>query len=239
MDRDNEIELRTEAVGIELLDVYEKERETILELEFEQELERESKFLHLESPERTKLKRELQKEALTRLEDAARSENEFIAVTDWWDRLDKNRERKERYHEIGRSDVPLEWGAPDDPIVIPNPLQHIFWKQILKGEFLDAIFDCPFEMHELVTDEDISKSILELKVEHKEILYYLAIRQYSCQRIACIREQSDRNIRKVRDTLLQKLRKKYQKVLEERIKEGVAISQQEKDFLHNCVQKSF
>lgn len=237
MNQDDKINERLESSEDEFLNAYEKEREAILELEFEQELEQASKPFIQEAPERKKLKRELQREALLRLEDSARSEDEFREVTDWWDRLDKNRERKERYHEIGRDAVPLEWGASANTIVIPNPIQHVFWKQILKGEFLDAIFDCPFEMHELVTDKDISNAILELKAEHKEILYYLSIRQYSCQRIACIREQSDRNIRKVRDTLLKKLRKNYQASLEERIKEGLALNQQEQNFLHNGMKK--
>jgi hypothetical protein len=50
----------------------------------------------------------------------------------------------------------------------------------------------------------------ELKDVHKELLYYLVIRQYSCQRVACMREQTERNIRKVKDTILRKLRKKAQ-----------------------------
>lgn len=69
-------------------------------------------------------------------------------------------------------------------------------------------------MHELVEDQDISSAIKELKDEHKEILYYLVIRQYSNQRVACIRGQSDRNIRKVRDTVIRKLRKNLLKSLE-------------------------
>ena len=81
----------------------------------------------------------------------------------WWDRLDANRERKERYHEIGRSDVPLEWGMSQDEILIHAPIHHVYWKQILKGEFLDAIYNCPFEMHELVADADISKAVFALK----------------------------------------------------------------------------
>ena len=66
--------------------------------------------------------------------------------------------------------------------------------QITKGEFLDTIFDCLFEMHELVEDIDIAQSIHELKDVHKKVLYYSAIRQYSNQRIARIRNQTDRNM---------------------------------------------
>ncbi|WP_230398140.1 hypothetical protein [Novisyntrophococcus fermenticellae] len=210
---------------------YEWERNLILKLEFEKDLEEAKSPAHKEAPERKKLKRELNREALARLESAARTEDDFNVVVDWWDRLDSNRERKERYHEVGRNAVPLEWGASADTVVIPNPIQHVFWKQILKGEFLDAIFDCPLEMHELVEDADISASIKKLKDEHKEILYYLAIRQYSNQRVACIREQSDRNIRKVRDTVIRKLRKSLLATLQERIKNKIPLTNIERDFL--------
>lgn len=66
-----------------------------------------------EEPERKKLKRELRAEALARLEDAARTQRDFENVIAWWDKLDANRERRERYHELSRSgdDVPLDYGA--------------------------------------------------------------------------------------------------------------------------------
>ena len=41
------------------------------------------------------------------------TEASFENVLYWWDKLDANRERKERDHEIGRSAVPLEWGADE------------------------------------------------------------------------------------------------------------------------------
>ena len=53
------------------------------------------------------LKRELQAEALKRLESSARTEQEFTTVTEWWDRLDRNRERRERSYEIA---LPLRPG---------------------------------------------------------------------------------------------------------------------------------
>jgi len=238
LDKDNLDKLENEQLDEELLYALESERQQLLENELEQELLRQSRPVIPEAPERKKLKRELEREALARLEDSARNEDDFMQVTKWWDRLDSNRERKERYHEVGRSDVPLEWGASKQTVIIPKPIQHAYWKQILEGEFLDVIFDCPFEMHELVSDEDISKAILDLKDPQKEILFYLAIRQYSCQQVACIRGQSDRNIRKVRDTLLRKLQKKALAALEERITKGISLSQQEKDFVRQSVPES-
>ena len=163
MENDRDFELENGIMDENLAEILEKERELISKLEFEQELERETEAAKKEAPERKKLKRELEREALARLEASARTNDDFLNVTEWWDRLDDNRERRERYHEVGRDEVPLEWGASPEQIIIPNPLQHVYWKQILKGEFLDAIFDCPFEMHELVEDMDISNSIKELK----------------------------------------------------------------------------
>ena len=66
-----------------------------------------------EQPERKLLGRELRAQALARLEDAARTQRDFENVVAWWDKLDANRERKERYHEISRSgdDVPTRAAA--------------------------------------------------------------------------------------------------------------------------------
>jgi hypothetical protein len=172
----------------------------------------------------------MERQALSRLEDSARTEDDFQNVVTWWNRLDANRERKERYHEIGRSDVPLEWGMSPDEIVIPAPVQHIFWKQIMKGDFLDAIFNCPFEMHELVTDSALSKAISELKDVQKELLYQLAIRGYSCQLIASFREQTDRNIRKIRDTMLKKIRKSFVQALQKRMDYQISLTKAEQIF---------
>ena len=193
----------------DLTDALERENAAILEIELEMENEPEVSKIPQTST-RKKLKRELEQEALAP--------------------LDANRERKERYHEIGRSDVPLEWGMSPDEIVIPAPIRHVFWKQILKGDFLDAIYDCPFEIHELVTDEDISKAIFALKDVQKELLYQLAIKGYSCQLIAACREQTDRNIRKIRDTMLKKLRKSFMQALQNRVDNHISLTKTEQIF---------
>ena len=52
-----------------------------------------------------RLKREIRAEALRRLEEAARTESDFLTVVDEWNKLDRNRERRERDHENLRGDV--------------------------------------------------------------------------------------------------------------------------------------
>ena len=41
-----------------------------------------------------RLKREIRAEALRRLEEAARTESDFLTVVDEWNKLDRNRERR-------------------------------------------------------------------------------------------------------------------------------------------------
>jgi hypothetical protein len=178
-----------------------------------------------------KLKRELEREALTRLEDAARTPKDFEGVIAWWDRLDRNQEHRQGDHEVGRSDIPLEWGSSVD-VVVPDPLGYASWRQVLKGDFLDVIFDCPYEMHHLVEDEDISELIRKLSENHKEILYYHAVRMYDAARIAAIRGQTERNIRKLRVLLLFNLRKKLLIKLTVREKKGLPMTTTERAFLN-------
>lgn len=224
-------EMEDDGFENELLDALAQERTAIQEIEQEKE---ENSFIEKTTAVPTskkKLWRDTQKEALARLEDSARTEEDFRNVQSRWDRLEANADRRYRYHVIGRSDIPLEWGAAAEEVILPEPIQSVFWKQITKGEFLDTIFDCLFEMHELVEDIDTSKAINKLKDVHKEVLYYSAIRQYSNQWIARIRKQTDRNILKVKNTILKKLRKKLYAVLYGRQEMKQPLSRGEKEFL--------
>lgn len=186
-----------------------------------------------EEPERKKLKREIQAEALARLEDSARTRRDFENVIAWWDRLDANRERRERYHELSRSgdDIPIDYGASANGLYFPDYLNDVLEKQMRRGDFIDAIFNCPYDIHELVTEDYLCKILRELNDEHKELLFLCAVRLFSSTKIAAIRGQSDRNIRKVRATMLKKIRKKLLAALIDKHGEQQSLSLLEKEFL--------
>ena len=227
-DADTEIELTSKAQR-----QIARERRLIDELEAdaaENPIEDENSD---EDSERKKLKRELQAEALARLEDAARTVSDFEKVVAWWDKLDANRERRERYHELSRSgdDLPLDYGAAKDGLFFPDTLNDVLEKQLRKGDFIDAIFYCPYDIHELVTEENLSDILLELSEDHKELLFLYAVRLFSSTRIAAIRGQTDRNIRKVRVTMLKKIQKKLLPALLEKAKKQQPLTLLEKDFL--------
>lgn len=186
-----------------------------------------------EQPERKLLKRELRAQALKRLEDSARTLKDYENLVAWYDRLDANRQRKERYHELYRSgdDVPLDYGAAEGGLYFPDTLNDVLSKLERKGDFVDSIFYCPYDIHELVTDGDISNILRELSEDSKFLMFLWALRQYSSVRIAAIRGQSDRNIRKVRNTMLKKIRKKLLATLTEKVQIQQPLTLLDKDFL--------
>ena len=100
-----------------------------------------------------RLKREILAEALKRTEESARTLKDFQGVIAEWDRLDRNRERRERDHENLRGDVPLEFQAVPEPRIVPLWMNAPDYRQLCSGFFLDILFDCPYEMHELTADE--------------------------------------------------------------------------------------
>ena len=122
-----------------------------------------------------RLKREMRAEAIRLLEEAARTEKDFRAVVEEWNKLDRNRERRERDHENLRGDVPLEYQAVPEPKLIPRWMNNPAYRQLLAGNFLDILFDCPYEMHNLTADTFISRMVEELSEEHKEVLYFLSL----------------------------------------------------------------
>lgn len=189
-----------------------KERLAELESELEQdeypidyEAELESEEEEAAPVSEKRLKREIRAEAIRRLEEAARTEKDFRAVVEEWNKLDRNRERRERDHENLRGDVPLEYQAVPEPKLIPRWMNNPAYRQLMAGNFLDILFDCPYEMHNLTADAFISRMVGELSEEHKEVLYFLSLRLYSTTRLAAVRGQSDRNIRKLRKTIHKKL----------------------------------
>lgn len=167
--------------------------------------------------------------AVERLSKAARKETDFDFVISEMDRLDRNRERRERYHEVLRGDVPLEYQMAYDGTVFPEWMGAPCHRLITKGQFLDILYNCPYEMHDLTADGFLSGIVKDLKEEHKEVLYYLSLRLYSTTKLAALRGQSDRNIRKVRDTYTRKLQRRLYDHLCE--KQERCLTLREKDFM--------
>ena len=149
----------------------------------------------IESPLHKMLKRDIEAEALKRLEESAVTEKDFKEVIKQWNRLDSNRERKERYHEIYRNDedFPLELGAAIGTNFATNI--HML-RQAFKGNFLEIIYDSPYEIQEHMTEKYLYEILRDLKSDYKELLYYRTIEGYSNTEFAKLEGCTSRNIRK-------------------------------------------
>lgn len=180
-----------------------------------------------------KLKRMLKAEALTRLENAARTEDEFNEVIEEWDHLDSNRERKERDHEVRRGVRPLNDGLkdPDGALIVPLWMSQPLQCQLLRSDYVEMLSACSYEMHDLTDKNYIRKAIMELKESHKELLFYLDVQCRSPQEVAQSRDQTDRNIRKTRQVIYRKLRKSMYYFLIAKQKKGYRPSAMESRFI--------
>ena len=177
------------------------------------------------------LKRELRQRALERMENAARTLSEFQEVIQVWNHLDENRERKERSHELLRGDVPLDYGVENTFDALIFPELSVTDRQLLQGYFLDFLADCPYEMHDLTTKRYIRSSVMNMKESHKELLYFMGLKGFSPQRMAVFCGQTDRNIRKVRNVMYGKLRKKLYRSLTAMTARGYKPTITEKKFI--------
>ena len=160
--------------------------------------------------EKAKLVREIKRESLKRMEEAARSVEDFNNLLTMWDKLDANWERKQRYHGFYAGTYDMDRRISRG-----------------RGDFLDAIFGNAAEMYQLIEDFDISKLVDALRPKPKEVLYLSGLRLYTIQQIALVKGQTDRNILKMRTKMMDKLRDNLAERLFIRIdKEGIITTSQ-------------
>ncbi len=208
------------------------EREQILESELYLDEHPEEAPSEMEAEaEQAVVKREMLKTAITRIENAARTAADFADVVAKWDKLEQNEARRQRDHELLRGDIPLDYGKAIDGAIFPAFFMEPKWKQLMSGNCLDLIHDCPFEMDELTADAAVSRLMRSLNDDHKEIFYWHFIRQLSCAEVGRIRSQSDRNIRKTRGVILRKLQKELAKILAKREQAGRNLTLRQMAFL--------
>ena len=175
------------------------------------------------------LVREAKAAALARMEDAARTEGDFKKVITQWNHNDRNRERRERYNEIGRpNEEMLHWDRADASdekgrikegldTVIPPPLQHPWWRSLMRGDFIDAIYDNALEMWRLIEDWDIAALVKGLTDKQKQVLFLRVVRLCTAEQIAICHDKTDRAVRKLLAATLDSIRDKLAPLIREQI----------------------
>ena len=183
------------------------------------------------SERRKRIAQSVREEALRRLELSARTTSEFQTLVHWYDREEQSRMRRERRYENLRGNTPMEYDALSEGDIFPSNMSQPTFRQICRGEFDDYLANCLFEMHDLTDRAHIRQIVKHLKLDHKEIVYFLGVRLYSTQKLADLRGQSERNIRKVRDTVRRRIHRKLYEALMELSESGGELLHMEQDFL--------
>ena len=164
--------------------------------------------------EKNILMREAKREALTRLEERARTVEDFEKLfEEWWNVLASNRERNERRNEYLMDDKMFDWNTWD------------------KGDFIELIYRTPSGMHHLVEDVDLSRLIKESTQKQKAVFFPLVIRGCGTKKISECHCMTDRNVRKLCDLMKANIRREMAIILEERESRKELLTVEQREFL--------
>ena len=174
--------------------------------------------------------RQVKKEMLRRMESGARAEKDFRMLVAEYDRIEANKQRSIRSNELPRGNLPWEYEIAALPTIFPEWMNQPLEKQLQKGSFLDVIFDCPYELRELVTNGFYSRQFDDLTPDQKFVAYFYFLRQWKTKRIAALKGSSPRAIRKIKTALEANLQEPIYRYLLKRA-ERTTLTNTERTFL--------
>ena len=115
------------------------------------------------------------------------------------------------------------------------PIDHPWWRELIRGDFTSVIYDCTYDLDELVSSRNVSQIIRGLGENRKEILYYRVVWQWSPQRIAACCGQTDHNTRKVYDVTIRKIRKELYERLRHRYENDMPRTEEQLVFVRGYI----
>ena len=207
---------------------------------------------------RNTLKRQVRADFLRRVENSARTVDEFQEVVDMYDKLDANRERRERYNEIGMNEYKLlntdigRSGKSVDPqqretdrlngysdgAVIPTPICHPYWRELMRGDFISYIYDSALEIWQVFGDWQVGRLYRnELTDKQKETIFLSAVRLASTEQVGCYTDKSDRAVRRLLAAALENIRRPLSKMTQKRLDDGLPVTLEKRRFLEWYTQK--
>ena len=169
-------------------------------------------------------------ESISRLEDAARTHDEFKNVISWWNKRDKRiqaaLDKKIRPTANSTFDVGLyKMGDHRQKCLFSGRNQH-------HEDLAEIIHSCVCQMHNLTDDNDLSRLLNKATDKQKAVFFPRVIKGCTPQKIALCHGMSDRNVRDIVDRTISKIRKGMYEVLIKRQAEGISLTLQQKDFLN-------
>ncbi|GHV42597.1 hypothetical protein FACS189490_11900 [Clostridia bacterium] len=136
-------------------------------------------------------------ESLRRIENGARTTGEFAELTEWYDKLDGNRERREREYELLKPTRDVFVKDYTNGAIIPPPLALPYWRELMHGDFLSTIYDNANEIWQVFGDWDVGRLVKSLSDKQRDVLFRSAVRQCSALTIAECTGKTKRGVNKL------------------------------------------
>jgi hypothetical protein len=194
---------------------------------------------------RETLRRQARAAELLRYENSARTPEEYQEVVGMYDKLDANREKREQRHEVGcfesmyqivitndeNPDYPIKLSYNDGDVV-PIPILHPYWKELMRGDFINYIYDNAQEMWQIVGDWQVGRLFkTELTAKQKEALFLSAVRLATTEQIGCYTDKTDRAVRRLLAYALENIRKPLAKMIRKRLDDDLPVTIEKQQFL--------
>jgi DNA-directed RNA polymerase specialized sigma24 family protein len=158
--------------------------------------------------------------SIERLEEAARTVDDFTELVELFDRLDARVQAAYEKTVWSTDNKHFNWNAYSANVTD------------LYGDALQIIYACICQMHNLVDDDDLSLLIEKATYKQKEVFFLRYIRGCSPQRIAFCLEMTDRNVRDMIGKMLTKIQNGMFDCLTGRRDNNIPLTNMETDFLN-------
>lgn len=169
-------------------------------------------------------------ESLRRIENAARTTGEFQELCQWYDKLDGNRERRERNHEILCETHEVLAYDYTSSAVVPPPLAMNYWRELMRGDFISTIFDNADEIWQVFGDWQVGRLVRELTPKQRDALFRSAVRQCSAEQIAICTDKTKRGVNKLLAASLDYIRPRLSKRIKARLDDDLPVTIEKRRF---------
>jgi len=194
--------------------------------------------------QRETLKRKARAEYLRRLENSARTLEEYQEVVAMHDKIDAAREKREQRHEVGRFESMYQIQIKDDehdyPVklsysdgaVVPIPILHPYWQELMRGDFISYIYDNAEEIWQIFGDWQVGRLLRDaLTKKQREALFLSAVRLASTEQIGCYTDKSDRAVRRLIADALENIRSELAPKIQYRLENDLPVTLEKRRFI--------
>jgi DNA-directed RNA polymerase specialized sigma24 family protein len=167
--------------------------------------------------ERKYMTQALVRESIARIEDAARTDEDFDELIIEWNNLDKK--VQEAYEKT-------VWSTDSDKFN-----WYLFSASKGQKDIMYTFFHCICQMHNLIEDDDLARLFEKATDKQKEVFFLRFMRGCKPQKIAECLGVTDRNVRDLTNKMTDNIRKGFYIVLKKRQAEDKPLLTYQTEFL--------